>query len=119
VTFLKFRWLLTENKRFFMTSKVFLLVTFAAAIPAIISAGLQSRAKVFLFCSLPPSLWPLVYPFFEGHCLETVTMAYKLAYKSVTGESFPRFAGSASCNAMGRMAGISCRCFYWVYVTDV
>ena len=80
--------------------KFFFLLTFAAAIPAIISGGIAERAKFNpqLFATF--TLVGFVYPFFEG-------IAWNNHYglqewlKAATGASFHDFAGSVVVHAMG------------------
>ena len=80
--------------------KFFFLLTFAAAIPAIISGGIAERARFWPQLMATAILVGLVYPFFEG-------IAWNHAYgiqgwiKSATGEEFHDFAGSVVVHAMG------------------
>ncbi len=80
--------------------KFFFLLTFAAAIPAIVSGGIAERAKFNpqLFATF--LLVGFVYPFFEG-------IAWNQAYgiqaylKGTFGEEFHDFAGSVVVHAVG------------------
>jgi len=80
--------------------KFFFLLTFAAAIPAIISGGIAERAKFNPQMFATFTLVGFVYPFFEG-------IAWNNHYglqewlKSATGASFHDFAGSVVVHAMG------------------
>ena len=80
--------------------KFFFLLTFAAAIPAIISGGIAERARFWPQMIATAVLVGFVYPLFEG-------IAWNQAFgiqawiKSVTGEEFHDFAGSVVVHAMG------------------
>ena len=80
--------------------KFFFLLTFAAAIPAIISGGIAERAKFNPQMFATFTLVGFVYPFFEG-------IAWNNHYglqewlKAATGASFHDFAGSVVVHAMG------------------
>jgi Amt family ammonium transporter len=80
--------------------KFFFLLTFAAAIPAIISGGIAERAKFNPQLIATFIIVGFVYPFFEG-------IAWNQHYgiqawiKSFTGEEFHDFAGSIVVHAVG------------------
>jgi Amt family ammonium transporter len=80
--------------------RFFFLLTFAAAIPAIISGGIAERARFGPQLIATAVLVGLVYPLFEG-------VAWNHAFgvqdwiKSVAGEEFHDFAGSVVVHAMG------------------
>jgi Amt family ammonium transporter len=80
--------------------KFFFLLTFAAAIPAIISGGIAERAKFWPQLIATAIIVGFVYPFFEG-------IAWNQAYgvqawiKAATGEEFHDFAGSVVVHAVG------------------
>jgi ammonium transporter, Amt family len=80
--------------------KFFFLLTFAAAIPAIISGGIAERARFGPQLFATAVLVGLVYPLFEG-------VAWNQAFgiqawiKAATGEEFHDFAGSVVVHAMG------------------
>jgi ammonium transporter, Amt family len=80
--------------------KFFFLLTFAAAIPAIVSGGIAERARFGPQLMATAVIVGLVYPFFEG-------IAWNHAFgiqdwlKRVTGEEFHDFAGSVVVHAMG------------------
>jgi ammonium transporter, Amt family len=81
-------------------TKFFFLLTFAAAIPAIISGGIAERAKFHPQLAATFLLVGFVYPFFEG-------IAWNQAFgiqawlKASFGEEFHDFAGSVVVHAMG------------------
>jgi len=80
--------------------KFFFLLTFAAAIPAIISGGIAERARFNPQLAATFVLVGLIYPFFEG-------IAWNHHYgvqdwlKSQFGAEFHDFAGSVVVHAMG------------------
>ena len=80
--------------------KFFFLLTFAAAIPAIVSGGIAERAKFNPQLIATFVLVGFVYPFFEG-------IAWNHHYgiqpwiKTLTGEEFHDFAGSVVVHAVG------------------
>ncbi len=90
---------LMQNNGFELT-KFFFLLTFAAAIPAIISGGIAERAKFHPQLIATFMLVGFVYPFFEG-------IAWNQAFgiqawlKATFGEEFHDFAGSVVVHAMG------------------
>ena len=80
--------------------KFFFLLTFAAAIPAIISGGIAERAKFWPQLIATAIIVGFIYPFFEG-------IAWNQAYgiqawiKATTGAEFHDFAGSVVVHAVG------------------
>jgi len=88
------------EKNGFELTKFFFLLTFAAAIPAIISGGIAERAKFNPQLIATFMLVGFVYPFFEG-------IAWNHAFgvqawlKATFGEEFHDFAGSVVVHAMG------------------
>ncbi len=80
--------------------KFFFLLTFAAAIPAIISGGIAERAKFWPQLIATAVIVGLIYPLFEG-----VAWGQKFGIqgwiKTVTGEEFHDFAGSIVVHAVG------------------
>ncbi|MEY4536229.1 MAG: hypothetical protein RL171_380 [Pseudomonadota bacterium] len=80
--------------------KFFFLLTFAAAIPAIISGGIAERAKFWPQLIATAVIVGLFYPLFEG-----VAWANKFGVqdwiKATTGENFRDFAGSIVVHAVG------------------
>ena len=81
-------------------TRFFFLLTFAAAIPAIISGGIAERAKFNPQLAATFVLVGFVYPFFEG-------IAWNQHYgiqewlKGTFGQEFHDFAGSVVVHAMG------------------
>ncbi|QEL63938.1 ammonium transporter [Oryzomicrobium terrae] len=90
---------LSANHGFELT-KFFFLLTFAAAIPAIISGGIAERAKFNPQLAATFCLVGFVYPFYEG-------IAWNQAFgiqewlKASFGAEFHDFAGSVVVHAMG------------------
>jgi Amt family ammonium transporter len=80
--------------------KFFFLLTFAAAVPAIISGGIAERAKFYPQLAATAIIVGLVYPFFEG-------MAWNDKYgvqawlEASAGAKFHDFAGSVVVHAVG------------------
>jgi len=91
---------LLAEKNGYELVKFFFLLTFAAAIPAIISGGIAERAKFNPQLIATFILVGFVYPFFEG-------IAWNQHYgiqawiKGFTGEEFHDFAGSVVVHAVG------------------
>ncbi len=85
--------------------KFFFLLTFAAAIPAIVSGGIAERARFYPQLAATFLLVGFVYPFFEG-------IAWNHAYgiqdwlKASFGEEFHDFAGSVVVHAVGGWVGL-------------
>ncbi|MBI4293705.1 MAG: ammonium transporter [Betaproteobacteria bacterium] len=85
--------------------RFFFLLTFAAAVPAIVSGGIAERAKFYpqFFASF--LIVAFVYPFFEG-------IAWNQHYgiqawlKASFGEEFHDFAGSVVVHAVGGWIGL-------------
>ncbi|MCE1239870.1 MAG: ammonium transporter [Azonexaceae bacterium] len=84
----------------FQLTKFFFLLTFAAAIPAIISGGIAERAKFQPQLAATFLLVGFVYPFFEGIAWNQAfgIQAWLLA---TFGAEFHDFAGSIVVHAMG------------------
>jgi len=80
--------------------RCFFLLTFAAAIPAIISGGIAERAKMRSQAIATLFLVALVYPFFEGIVWNGNLGLQKWLANSF-GASFHDFAGSVVVHAMG------------------
>ena len=84
----------------FELTRFFFLLTFAAAIPAIISGGVAERAKFNPQLLATFAIVGFIYPFFEG-------IAWNQAFgiqtwlKGTFGEEFHDFAGSVVVHAMG------------------
>jgi len=80
--------------------KFFFLLTFAAAIPAIISGGIAERARFWPQLIATAVIVGLVYPLFEG-IVWNQGFGIQAWIKSATGEEFHDFAGSIVVHAMG------------------
>jgi Amt family ammonium transporter len=86
--------------------KFFFLLTFAAAIPAIVSGGIAERARFGPQLIATALLVGFVYPLFEG-------IAWNQAFgvqpwlKSTFGAEFHDFAGSVVVHAMGGWVGLT------------
>ncbi|MBX2879934.1 MAG: ammonium transporter [Granulosicoccus sp.] len=80
--------------------KFFFLLTFAAAIPAIISGGIAERARFYpqIFASI--LFVALIYPFFEG-MIWNGNLGFQSWLESFTGAAFHDFAGSVVVHGMG------------------
>ncbi|CAM3654187.1 ammonium transporter [Polynucleobacter arcticus] len=91
---------LLAQKNGYELVKFFFLLTFAAAIPAIVSGGIAERAKFNPQLIATFILVGFIYPFFEG-------IAWNQHYgiqawiKGFTGEEFHDFAGSVVVHAVG------------------
>ena len=88
------------QKSGFELVKFFFLLTFAAAIPAIISGGIAERAKFNPQLIATFVIVGFVYPFFEGI---TWNQHYGIQawIKELTGDEFHDFAGSIVVHAVG------------------
>jgi ammonium transporter, Amt family len=80
--------------------KFFFLLTFAAAIPAIISGGIAERAKFWPQLLATAVIVGLIYPFFEGIAWNQ-HFGVQAWIKSATGAEFHDFAGSVVVHAVG------------------
>ena len=80
--------------------KFFFLLTFAAAIPAIISGGIAERAKFWPQLMATAVIVGFVYPFFEG-IVWNQHFGVQAWIKALTGEEFHDFAGSVVVHALG------------------
>ena len=80
--------------------KFFFLLTFAAAIPAIISGGIAERAKFWPQLIATGVIVGLIYPFFEGIAWNQ-HFGFQAWLKEVTGDEFHDFAGSVVVHAVG------------------
>ena len=96
---------LAERSGYELT-KFFFLLTFAAAIPAIVSGGIAERARFNPQLAASFLLVGFVYPFFEG-------IAWNQAYgfqawlKQSFGAEFHDFAGSVVVHAVGGWIGLA------------
>ena len=80
--------------------RCFFLLTFAAAIPAIISGGIAERAKMRSQALATLLLVALVYPFFEGMIWNS-NFGFQSWLQHTFGASFHDFAGSVVVHAIG------------------
>ena len=80
--------------------KFFFLLTFAAAIPAIVSGGIAERAKFWPQLIATAVIVGFVYPFFEGIAWNH-HFGVQDWIKSLTGAEFHDFAGSVVVHAVG------------------
>lgn len=80
--------------------KFFFLLTFAAAIPAIISGGIAERAKFWPQLIATAVIVGLIYPFFEGIAWNQ-HFGVQAWLKALTGAEFHDFAGSVVVHAVG------------------
>jgi Amt family ammonium transporter len=80
--------------------KFFFLLTFAAAIPAIISGGIAERAKFWPQLIATAVIVGFVYPFFEGIAWNQ-HFGFQAWLKELTGDEFHDFAGSVVVHAVG------------------
>jgi len=80
--------------------KFFFLLTFAAAIPAIISGGIAERARFYPQLAATALLVGLVYPFFEGMIWNS-NFGFQAWLAGSFGASFHDFAGSVVVHAVG------------------
>jgi Amt family ammonium transporter len=85
--------------------KFFFLLTFAAAIPAIVSGGIAERARMGPQLVATFLLVALVYPIFEGIAWNN-RFGIQDAIKAATGENFHDFAGSVVVHAVGGWIGL-------------
>ena len=80
--------------------KFFFLLTFAAAIPAIISGGIAERARFWPQLIATAVVVGVVYPVFEGIAWNQ-NLGFQAWLKAFTGEEFHDFAGSVVVHAVG------------------
>ena len=88
------------QKSGFELVKFFFLLTFAAAIPAIVSGGIAERAKFNPQLIATFILVGFLYPFFEG-IVWNQNYGIQAWIKNLTGEEFHDFAGSIVVHAVG------------------
>jgi Amt family ammonium transporter len=86
--------------------KFFFLLTFAAAIPAIVSGGIAERAKFNPQLVATFLLVGFVYPFFEGIAWNQA-FGIQATLKNWFGAEFHDFAGSVVVHAVGGWIGLS------------
>ena len=80
--------------------KFFFLLTFAAAIPAIISGGIAERARFYPQLLATAVIVGFVYPFFEG-IVWNQHFGVQAWIEATTGAQFHDFAGSIVVHAIG------------------
>lgn len=80
--------------------KFFFLLTFAAAIPAIISGGIAERAKFYPQLLATFIIVALIYPFYEGMIWNRL-YGVQAWIEATFGAAFHDFAGSVVVHAMG------------------
>ncbi|ATX79809.1 ammonium transporter [Mariprofundus aestuarium] len=78
----------------------FFLLTFAAAIPAIISGGITERVRFWPNAMATVVLVALIYPFYEG-MIWNGNFGYQAWLEANFGAAFHDFAGSVVVHAMG------------------
>ncbi len=86
--------------------RFFFLLTFAAAIPAIISGGIAERARFYPQLIATAVIVGLVYPLFEG-VVWNQHFGVQAWIKTLTGAEFHDFAGSIVVHAMGGWLALS------------
>lgn len=80
--------------------KFFFLLTFAAAIPAIISGGIAERARFGPQLAATAVIVGIIYPLFEGVAWNQ-RFGIQAWIKALTGDEFHDFAGSIVVHAVG------------------
>ena len=93
------------QKNGFELVKFFFLLTFAAAIPAIVSGGIAERARFGSQLLATAVLVGLIYPFFEGIAWNQ-KFGVQAFIKMAFGEEFHDFAGSVVVHAVGGWIGL-------------
>ncbi len=86
--------------------KFFFLLTFAAAIPAIVSGGIAERAKFHPQLLATAVLVGFFYPMFEG-AVWANKFGFQDFLKSIGGAEFHDFAGSVVVHAVGGWIGLA------------
>jgi Amt family ammonium transporter len=86
--------------------KFFFLLTFAAAIPAIVSGGIAERARFGPQLIATAALVALIYPVFEGVAWNG-KFGVQAWIKATTGAEFHDFAGSVVVHAVGGWIGLA------------
>ena len=94
------------QKSGFELTKFFFLLTFAAAIPAIVSGGIAERARFEPQLAATFLLVGFVYPFFEGIAWNQA-YGVQAALKATFGAEFHDFAGSVVVHAVGGWIGLA------------
>lgn len=91
---------MNDSKNGYELVKFFFLMTFAAAIPAIISGGIAERARLWPQFVATFLVVALVYPFFEG-IVWNGNFGFQKWLESSFGASFHDFAGSIVVHGVG------------------
>lgn len=86
--------------------KFFFLMTFAAAIPAIISGGVAERARFYPMLIAAAICVALIYPFFEG-VIWNGNYGFQGWLEESFGAGFHDFAGSVVVHAVGGWIGLA------------
>jgi Amt family ammonium transporter len=86
--------------------KFFFLLTFAAAIPAIVSGGIAERARFHPQLAATFLLVGFVYPFFEG-LVWNRNLGFQDWSAAILGADFHDFAGSVVVHAVGGWIGLA------------
>jgi Amt family ammonium transporter len=85
--------------------KFFFLLTFAAAIPAIVSGGIAERARFYPQLVATAVVVGVAYPLFEG-AVWANKFGFQDTIKALTGAEFHDFAGSIVVHAVGGWIGL-------------
>jgi len=85
--------------------KFFFLLTFAAAVPAIVSGGIAERARFYPQLVASIAIVAVVYPFFEGIAWNQ-KFGVQGWLKGAFGEEFHDFAGSVVVHTVGGWLGL-------------
>ncbi|MBR9867323.1 MAG: ammonium transporter [Oceanospirillales bacterium] len=85
--------------------KFFFLMTFAAAIPAIVSGGIAERAQFWPFLIASSLIVAFVYPFFEG-IIWNGNYGIQAWMEASFGAAFHDFAGSVVVHGVGGWLGL-------------
>jgi Amt family ammonium transporter len=93
------------QKNGFELVKFFFLLTFAAAIPAIVSGGIAERSRFGAQLIATAVLVGLIYPFFEGIAWNQ-RFGVQEWMKAALGAEFHDFAGSVVVHAVGGWIGL-------------
>jgi len=80
--------------------KFFFLLTFAAAIPAIVSGGIAERARFYPQLVATAVIVGFIYPLYEG-IVWNQHFGLQAWLKALTGDEFHDFAGSVVVHALG------------------
>ncbi len=94
------------DKSGFELVKFFFLLTFAAAIPAIVSGGIAERSRFGPQLAATAGIVAFVYPVFEG-AVWGGRFGVQGWIESVTGAAFHDFAGSVVVHAVGGWIGLA------------